>query len=162
MTLRTPIVMVNGQFQQLQSGDSIALPQNSVPYVSLTNGETAPIVIGTPVYVQAAGTVKKAKADAAATADAIGLVMDTSITNAVAGLIQTEGIVTATTTQWDAVAGTTGGLTFGTRYYLSDATAGLLTATPPSTSTHFSLPLGIALNTTELKLNVPGVGAVEL
>jgi hypothetical protein len=42
--------------------------------------------------------------------------------------------VTATTGQWDAVTGGSGGLTPGVYYYVSAATAGLLTTTAPTTT----------------------------
>jgi hypothetical protein len=149
MALKKALVITAGQIEQLQPGDSI----QEVDAINLTNGEAAPIVIGTAVYMFAAGSVKKARANAVGTTPVIGLVAQTTITNAVAGAIQVDGILAASTAQWDAVAGTTGGLTFGVRYYLSEATAGLLTATAPSTG--FVQEVGIALSSTELLIR-PG------
>ena len=155
MAVRIPIVQVGGQFQQLQSTDTLSVPVFSGgDVISLTNDEAGAIVICTPVYVDAASGVKKGKADAAGTKSIIGLVSDTSITNGVAGNIIINGFLTATTGQWDAVFGTTGGLTFNTRYYLSAATSGLGTATAPSTVGQYVLELGIALSTTVLKVDI--------
>jgi len=115
------------------------------------NGST--IAIGAPVYVKSNGHVDLAKADASSTTRVAGLVFDAAgIATTVSGNIISDGILTATTGQWDAIAGTSGGLTPGTVYYLSAATAGLLTATAPSTATQFVEPVGIALSATQMAL----------
>ncbi len=155
MSLRKPLVLNAGQIQQLQSGDTLDVTAvGGGDVISLTNDESSPIVICTPVYSDAADGVKKAKADASGTKDVLGLVQQASITNAVAGMIQVNGILTATTGQWDAIFGTTGGLTFKTRYYLSAATAGIATATAPSAVGQYVVELGIAISTTELKIDI--------
>lgn len=156
MASRIPLVLVAGQLQQLQSGDTLNIPSVTAgDVVSQTNDEAGAIVIGTPVYNDANDGVKKAKADASGTKDVIGLVRDTSISNGASGSIQVDGILAATTAQWDAVFGTTGGLTKGTRYYLSATTAGQGTATAPSTVGQYVVPLGIGISTTELILAYP-------
>ena len=72
-------------------------------------------------------------ANAQATATAIGLAIAAATTgNPVT--FQFVGPLTLTTAQWDAIAGTSGGLAPGTVYYVDPTTAGHLTATPPSTS----------------------------
>lgn len=154
MAIRIPLVIVAGEIEQLQAGDTIAVNVSGVNEVSLTNDEASPVVIGAPVYMDAADGFKKAKADAGGTALPIGLVAQTSITNAVAGIVGVSGVLTATTAQWDAVAGTTGGLAFGVRYYLSAATAGILTPTAPTTVGQYVVEVGIALSTTELKIDI--------
>ena len=153
MALRKPLVLVNGVKQQLQSGDTLDAPQSGGDVIVQTNDEAGAIVIGTPVYNDANDGVKKAKADASATKDVIGLVRDVSITNGVAGSIQLSGILSATTGQWDIAFGTTGGLTKGTRYFLSPTTSGLGTATAPTTTGQYVVELGIAISTTELILS---------
>ena len=120
----------------------------------LTNNNVSPIVIGTPVYCESDGKVDLAKADAVATVQAIGLVKDVSIAASAIGNIQTDGILEATTGQWDAVAGTTGGLTAGTIYFLSAATAGQLTATAPTTIGEFVVRVGVALSTTKMEITL--------
>lgn len=150
MALKKPLVLSNGQIEQLQSGDYIG----EVDILQQQNGNAGSIVIGTPVYSSANDTVDKAKADAVGTANVIGLVADTSIAAAATGGIITDGILTATTGQWDTIAGTTGGLTKDVIYYLSAATAGLLTSTSPSVAGQFVVQIGIAISTTELLIRV--------
>ena len=153
MALRKPLVIVNGQVQQIQAGDTLDAIVNEVDIAQQTNNEATPIVIGTPVYVDGAGTVKEAQADALLTSRVLGLVQDASIAASAVGNIQTDGVFVATTTQWDAVAGTTGGLTPGIHYFLDPATAGLITATAPTTTGQVVANLGLALSATELDIN---------
>lgn len=153
MAARKPLVLVGGQIQQLQSADILDAPQSGGDIILQTNDEAGAIVIGAPVYNDVNDGVKKAKADAAGTKDVIGLVRDASIASSASGEIQSSGTLTATTAQWDAVMGTTGGLTKGTRYYLSAATAGQGSATAPSTAGQYVVELGLALSTTELLLS---------
>lgn len=49
-------------------------------------------------------------------------------------LVAFSGPIVLSTAQWDAVAGTTGGLAAGTKYYLSSSVAGTITATAPANS----------------------------
>lgn len=122
---------------------------------ALTNDEAGALIVGNAVYPDAAAGVKKAKADSSTTSKVIGLSL-TATSAAGSATIQTSGTVTLTTGQWDAVAGTTGGLTFGTSYYLSAATAGLLTSTAPNTTGQELMLIGVALSTTALKLQLDG------
>lgn len=155
MAIKSPLVIgSNGLPQQLQSGDTLNVPTSGANTQALLNNEVGAIVIGTPVYAQAAGAVKKGQANAAATSRLIGLVFDASISAAASGAICTDGILSATTGQWDAVTGGTGGLVFGTLYFLDPATAGKLTATPPTTVGQFVVPVGIALSTTVMDVSI--------
>lgn len=147
-----PLVVINGEIQTLPTGYDLNVPLSGTINVSQTNDESGSIVIGAPVYNDAADGVKKAKADASGTSKVIGLVATTSIATTVSGDIATSGVLSATTGQWDAVAGTTGGLTFGTEYFLSAATSGLITATAPTTAGQYVVSVGYALSTTELKV----------
>jgi hypothetical protein len=153
MTLRKPLVLDgSGRIQQLQSGDTLnaVVAENN----TVTQTADATLIAGQVVYSSAADHINKAKADAAGTVRAIGLVT-AAITSGATGSVQTSGIVVLTTGQWDAVAGTTGGLTYNTPYYLSAATAGLLTPTPPNTAGQFVKEVGLAISTTELLLTTP-------
>jgi hypothetical protein len=156
MALRTPLVLgADGLPQQLQSADSINVAASQYTSRSVTNGEgAAAIVIGAPVYAFAADTVKLARANAKATSQLAGLGLDASTAAAGVGNIITGGTLVATTTQWDAVAGTTGGLAFGTRYFVDPATAGKITSTVPTTVGQCVTLVGIALSTTELELQI--------
>lgn len=154
MALRIPLVLVAGQIQQLQAGDTLNAPQGGGDQIVQTNDEVGAIVMGTPVYNDANDGVKKAKADASATCNVVGLVASASVAAAGSAPITTSGVLTATTGQWDAAFGTSGGLTKGTRYFLSAATVGLGTATAPSTAGQYVVHLGIALSATELLVDV--------
>lgn len=156
MALKIPVVIgSDGLLQQLQSADTINISSANYSARTITNGEgAAAIVIGAPVYATAADTVKKAQANAKSTSQLMGLGLDATIAAAGVGTIITGGTLVATTTQWDAVAGTTGGLVFATRYFLDPATAGKITSTVPTTVGQTVTQVGIALSTTELELQI--------
>jgi hypothetical protein len=90
-----------------------------------------PFAAGDVIYCSGANTYAKAKADDAATADVVGVVSEDVGTDDFTfcmGGVMTTGV--------PAVAA-------GTVLFLSDATAGLLTATEPTTVGHISLPVAI-------------------
>lgn len=154
MAQKLPLVVgSDGLPQQLQTGDTLNVPTTTTQLRSLTNGESATaIVIGAPVYASAADTVKRGQANAKSTSGIIGLGYDTSIAAAATGSIIVDGVLVATTTQWDAVAGTTGGLTFNTLYFLDPANPGKITSTVPTTVGQTVTVVGRAISTTELEL----------
>lgn len=118
----------------------------------LTNGNASSIVIGSPVYSDADGSVDLAQANATGTVEVIGLVQDVSIIAAASGIIQTGGVIAATTAQWDAITGDAGGLTAGSVYYLDASTAGKLTTTAPTIATQHVARVGQALSTTRMRI----------
>lgn len=152
MTSRIPLVLNAGRIQQLQSGDTLNATVAENNTITLTADAT--LAAGAPVYASAADHVNKAKADASGTVRVLGLAT-AAITSGATGGIQTSGIVTLTTSQWDAICGTTGGLTYNVTYYLSAGTAGLLTSTAPSTVGQYVKEVGIAISTTELLITTP-------
>jgi hypothetical protein len=154
MAARKPLVIVSGQVQQLQAGDTLDASVSEVDVVSKVNDNAGSIVIGTPVYVKSNGNVDKGRANASGTVQLLGLVKDASIAAAATGIIQTDGVLTATTGQWDAVTGGSGGLTPGTVYYLDAATAGLLTTTAPTTVGQYVVRVGLATSTTEMDISI--------
>lgn len=135
-------------FTQLTQVAAVDLNQ-----IRLTNNEATTLVPGTPVYVNAASGVKKAKADSATTTPTLGLALG-SITAAAQGVIQLGGYITLTTAEWDAICGTSGGLSFNVPYYLSSSTAGRLTATPPSTTGDTIQQVIVAMSTTTAKISI--------
>jgi len=150
MAVRIPLVIVNGQIQQLQSGDSIA---DHGQIKQMTNSNAGAIVIGSVVYADGADTVDLAQADAEGTSQVIGLVQEpTQIGIAGTGGIITGGVMTATTGEWDAVSDLTGGLDVDDLYYLDETTPGAFTATAPSATSEYVVPIGIGLSTTDMLL----------
>lgn len=138
-----------GTFRYPRTGEVLDIPAAKANVFNVVNTEATAITIGQPVYAGATG-VKLAKSDTLATTKAVGLVFDTSIEAAGTGGIVTDGILTATTAQWDALTGDTGGLTPGAYYYVSDATAGRLTKTVVSTAGSYITKVGIAITATDL------------
>ena len=100
--------------------------------------------VGAPLYLNL-GVYTLAKADAASTAEVVG-VIDAIIDTNTFGLKEA-GSVTVNT----AVSGG-GALVAGTVYFLSAATAGQITATEPTTVGYVSKPLGVANSTTTMIL----------
>lgn len=150
MAQRKPLVLNSGQIEQLQAGDYIS--DESLP--TFTNNNAGALVIGAPVYMVANDAVDKAKADAVGTVNVIGLMTPTSTAAAATGAVLLEGVLSATTGQWDAVTGGSGGLVKDTIYYLDPAAAGMLTSTAPSTAGQFVVQIGIGLSTTEIKVSL--------
>ena len=149
MAARKPIVVNSGELQQLQAGDTLDAPVTGGDVVSLTPAAT--LIAGAIVYISAADACNKAKADASGTSIAFGLAV-AAITSGVAGFIKTDGLLSLTTGEWDAVFGTTGGLTAGTQYYLSKDTASFGTATAPSAVGQYVVYIGLGVSTTELMI----------
>jgi len=150
MAVRIPLVIVNGQIQQLQSGDTIA---DHGEIIQMTNNNAAAIPIGSVVYSDAVDGVDLAQADAEATSRVIGLVQEpTEIGIAGTGDIITGGVMVATTAEWDAVSDLTGGLDVDDLYYLDETTPGAFTATAPTSTSEYVVPVGVALSTTDMLL----------
>jgi len=148
MALVKPLGLYNGEIQEIPLTDTLSAVVSEVD--AITKVAAATLIAGQVVYASSATQVDKAAANADATAKPIGLAT-AAISSAASGSIQTSGVITLTTGQWDALCGTTGGLTFGTVYYLS-ATAGLLTATAPTTSGHYVVAVIEALSPTEANI----------
>ena len=150
MSLRKPLVIVNGQIEQMQSGDTLSGPFAEIEGLSQTSGEAGGIAAGLVVYSSGNDMVKKAEANASGTVEAIGLATSTFITTG-AGTVQTSGVFSLA--DWTAVIGSAT-LTAGTVYYLSASTAGQLTATAPVTVGQYVLRIGRAISTTELVISI--------
>src|SRR4030042_1082863 len=105
MATYRPLVVDAGKIKRMATTDKIDsalidITTLEVDMVSQENSSvTDPLVIGTPVYNDAAGTVAPALADAIGTVEVLGLVKDVSIAAEASGYIQTDGILTATTGQ---------------------------------------------------------------
>lgn len=148
MALKKQLVMgTDGLPQQLQAGDTVAGGTDT----GQVGGQVAAVALlaGNAVFTSGADAINKAQANSIGTKDTLGLAT-TAIAATAAGIVQCNGVVVLTTAQWDAVAGTTGGLVFNTRYFLSPTTAGLLTATVPTTVGQYVAYVGRGLSTTEM------------
>lgn len=108
----------------------------------------ADTLIGQPVYVSGDGKVDLAKADAVSTWNCAGLAAE-SVSAGATGNFLTEGSVN--TANWASVTGSAA-LTPGAVYYLSEAAAGQLKTTPPSTGA--VVRVGRALTTTKMDIEV--------
>lgn len=150
MATRKPLVLgADGRPQQLQAGDTLGFTSET-GQVSQT--ATPTLIAGNVVYSSGADAVSKAQANASGTKEVLGLAT-TAITAAASGIVQVNGVLALTTAQWDAVAGTSGGLAFGAIYFLSPTTAGLLTTTVPSAVGQYVCEVGRGLSTTELLID---------
>lgn len=157
MPARKPIVIIDGQLRQLPPGDSVDAVSSEVDVIALTNGGTPAAPIGSPVYISGNNAFQLARANAGATVNVIGLVREANIAAAANGTVQTDGTLTATTAQWDAITGESGGLVAGGVYFLGAAAAGRLTRTAPTTQGEYVLQIGKAISaeTLEITITVP-------
>jgi hypothetical protein len=128
-------------------GAAAASPADS----TLTNDEATTVGIVNAVYSDASGGFKKAIANADGTSKPIG-VTAASVASAASGTIRTGGEISATTGEWDAVTGQTGGLTFNADYFLDNTTAGKLTTTAPGSG--YVVRVGRAISTTKMVIRI--------
>jgi hypothetical protein len=105
--------------------------------------------VGTPVYTSSAGVAGKAAATlVGGAAFCTGLARSQGIVTE-RFLAQYADVLELTAAEWDAVAGTAGGLTPGAPYYLSD-TPGQITGVSPVVKA----PIGTAISATELLIQI--------
>lgn len=150
MALKKAVVVgTDGRLQQLQAGDTLS-GASETGQINQTAG--AALLAGNAVYTSGVNAINKAAAGASGTKDVLGLTT-AAISNAASGQVQTNGFLTLTTTQWDAITGATGGLTANAIYFLS-ATAGLLTTTVPTTVGQWVAEVGRAISTTDMLIDV--------
>lgn len=121
---------------------------------AVTNGADVALVIGTPLYVSGAGLVQAARANALPATRVVGLVYVPSIAVGQSGMMITDGVMEATTAEWDFITGGSGGLTFGTAYFLSPTTAGKMVSAAPSTTGQYLVRIGTALSATVLEVSI--------
>ena len=114
-------------YHDVSAGEVDSMAVGFIPVYQVSHGFT----VGNAIYCSGANTYAKAKADSASTADVVGVV------SAVAGNDDfTYCVGGKMTTGVPAIAA-------GTVLFLSDTTAGALTATEPTTVGHVSLPVAI-------------------
>lgn len=152
MVQKFPLVFdTDLKIQQLQSGDFIAVGSDQI-----TATFTSTAIAGALIYADGNDTVDLAQADAEGTSRVKGLAV-APVTMATSGQYVHDGPLTLTTGEWDAVFGTTGGLTVDLCYFLDDTAAGL--GLPEGgTGTlgvgDFRVVVGTAISTTTLLIKV--------
>ena len=151
MATKKPLVLgLDGSIQQLQAGDSVEVGAAAQTFTA-TNNNAGPITIGQAVYVDSTGTVDLSIANADVLANTIGLVNDASVAAGSPGVIITDGILSSA--DWSAVTGTAL-LTAGAKYFLDDATAGMLTDVPPVLAGSYITLVGTAISEIELEVSI--------
>lgn len=148
MAVKKALVITAGQIEQLQAGDRLDLGN----IVTKTNNSGGALVIGQALFVTGTNA-DLAQANAQSTIRVAGLALAGAAIAAPVDIL-TDGILTATTGEWDAVTGDTGGLTPGSDYFLSAATGGGLTLTAPTAAGEFVVRVGHAVSTTELEIEI--------
>ncbi len=144
-----------GDIKKSTALDRILTPISDPETISMTSGEVGAAVICTPVYCHTDGTFKIGKADASATAEVIALVAeDPSIAGGGSGALIVDGPLVATDVQWKAVTDDAASLTPGSKYFLSDATSGKITKTPPTAANSKIKCLGRALSITKMLIQI--------
>ena len=152
-----PLVIEAGQIRQLAAGDTLDAVVTAKEVVTIESASGVTLNAGDAVYIDSAGKLNLASGGATASKYPIGFVRgqtDGTTSNIAAGSqveVQTDGIFTIS--DWTAVLGSST-LSPGTKYYLSSATAGNITATAPSSSNHFIVPIGRAISTTSMYIEV--------
>lgn len=124
------------------------------------NAWTNPLVIGLPVYSSGNDLVQPGVASDTTKVDILGFVSDIApVAPGHGANIQTNGVLTATTSQWDVVTGGAGGLIPEMVYYLDTAVQGRITLAPPITHGDFLVRLGVAISPTEFDIEIqPPIG----
>ena len=120
----------------------------------ITGVEDMPLKKGQVVYSSSPGKMRKAQANSKATSDITGLVLDTEISANGSGVVQTDGVMTATAEQWSQVTNYVNGLYMGKPLYLSPTARGELTGIAPTTPGELLVQVGRAISYTELKIEI--------
>lgn len=155
--LRKPLVLLNGLEFQLPSSDLLDALSLGVGFEAANTFPTN-AVKATPVVMGVNG-FSPARANAIGTAFVVGLVAADSIGPSSAGMIQAEGLFSATINQWNVITGLSGGLVPGQSYYLSPNPAGRITTVPPGETGSFLVRLGRAVTPTQMILSIqPPIG----
>lgn len=141
---------------QLQQGEPLPVDGSSArPYISTMNSGST--LIGGPLFASGNDLVGPGAANSLLGAACVGLALAAAAAH-VAVRVQATGFFTLTHAQWDAVAGTVGGLVAGDPYYIGAADN--LTHVQPA-SPNFVAQVGIAIDSTTMLLQlsppIPGV-----
>ena len=119
---------------------------------SIAINNTSSFDLGQPVTTNSIGEILFAQANAANTANVLGLIIGPGEGSGNPIEYQYNGPLTLTTEQWDNVTGGSGGLTAGDVYWLSPATAGKITTTKPISGGNYQAPIGYATSPTTMMI----------
>jgi len=150
MALLRPLVIIDGQIQQLPSGDTI---DGEALTIDLTEADLTGAAKFTPVYIASSSSFRQSIANDAVKKDVVGFTT-AAVTIGGVGTIQLEGVLEGTTGDWDTVTGGTGGLVAGDVYWLDPDNLGRITNTAPTTDGDYVVPLGEAVSTTEFIIDI--------
>lgn len=146
------VPIVNSAFTIPTVGDVLGvswLPLRD-PIFSATTATA--FAVGVPVYMAGANTVDAAQANSFTTSSVVGLSLDASPAPGNTVRVRTSGFMELTTGQWDAIAGTSGGLAPGTEYFLSQSSAGQLVGSTFAIA--LRVRIGVALSSTVMILQI--------
>lgn len=151
MAIRKPLVITNGNLEQLQAGDNLAPIPNTL---QLLNDKSVQIEAGSPICIELANIANTTKITDVNRKDAIALAINIIPPNEI-NTFQVDGVLTLTTTQWDIVTEETGGLIPGAVYFLSESvTSGRISRTPPVITGNYIVRIGIAVNSTDFEIMI--------
>lgn len=149
MAIKRPIADYDGTKEELRTGDTV-YGATAQAMATAANANASSITKGQPVYMTSDGEVDLCQANASGTTVLFGVVADTSVATTANANIQLDGVLDATTAEWDAIAGTTGGLVPGTQYIVSPTVAGNLVANNTAlTAGQWHVPVLLAKSATE-------------
>lgn len=151
MPPRRPLVLINGVQFRLADTDTLEAASLAMA-IELVNQSPNSQPICTPVLMSSTG-FQPARANALATAEAIGLLRSPTTAPNVSGVIITSGLMAATPAQWQAVTSNPAGLAPGVVYYLSSNGAGRLTPTALDNSGEFLVRMGRAVTNSIMLVN---------
>lgn len=128
-----------------------AIDALATPDFELRNISGTAIAKLSPVVLTGSSTVILANGSSLALSRVLGLAMGAIAPGAIGG-VRRDGVISGTVGEWDAIAGTTGGLVAGSYYFLNVSEAGKITSSPPNSGQ--LVKLGIAKSSTELVLDI--------
>lgn len=107
-----------------------------------------------PVFAYSSSSVRRALAtESSAAWKVIGLSINTVLQSGI-GNFQGEGVLTATTAEWDAVTGDVGGLVPNKTYFLSSTQVGKITLVPPSNPGDYLCRIGVGHSSTSMYIDL--------
>ena len=141
---------VAGCIREMPTNLVDAIDKLATPDFDVTNASPSAIAKLSPVVLNGSSSVVLASSSSLVLSRVLGLAMSAIAPGAIGG-VRRDGVISGTVGEWDAIAGTNGGLSPGSAYYLS-ATPGQITESPPNSGQF--VKVGIAKSPTELILGI--------